>query len=354
MRLLITGACGFVGSVLARQFATQGDSVKVVGLDNLSRPGSERNRFELRKFGVDVIHGDLRLPEDVDDLPDVDWVIDAAAQPSVLAGLGGGTSSRRLMNHNLSSTINLLEFCKQRKAGFVLLSTSRVYNVSRLAALPVRSEKDGFIPDVTGVFPVGLTLQGVSEEFSTETPISLYGATKLASESLALEYGEAFHFPVWINRCGVLAGAGQFGRPDQGILAFWIQSYLQRRPMEYIGFEGRGLQVRDFFHPEDLLPLIRKQMSAPGDVTSRVFNVAGGPANALSLKQLSDWCEGQFGPHPVTANLVPRPYDIPWLVLDCARTAGTWGWQPVKGVHQILDEIAAHARSHPDWLELSR
>src|SRR5207247_9786355 len=62
---------------------------------------------------------------------------------------------------------------------------------------------------------------------STTPPVSLYGSTKLASEFIALEYGGAFGLPVWINRCGVLAGAGQFGTPDQGIFAFWINSYLR-------------------------------------------------------------------------------------------------------------------------------
>ncbi len=82
----------------------------------------------------------------------------------------------------------------------------------------------------------------MDETFSTAAPISLYGATKLASEALALEYGETFGFPVWINRCGVLAGAGQFGRPDQGILAYWINAYLRRQPLKYIGFGGRAIR----------------------------------------------------------------------------------------------------------------
>ncbi len=55
----------------------------------------------------------------------------------------------------------------------------------------------------------------------------MYGSTKLASEIVALEYGEAFGFPVWINRCGVLAGAGQFGTPDQGIFSYWINAHLR-------------------------------------------------------------------------------------------------------------------------------
>jgi maleate isomerase len=78
---------------------------------------------------------------------------------------------------------------------------------------------------------------------------------------LALEYGETFGFPVWIDRCGVLAGAGQFGQPAQGIFAWWIHRWVQRKPLKYIGFEGRGLQVRDCLHPADLAALLAHQLA---------------------------------------------------------------------------------------------
>ena len=79
--------------------------------------------------------------------------------------------------------------------------------------------------------------------FPPSAPVSLYGATKLASEALALEYGQAFGFPVIVNRCGVLAGGGQFGLAVQGIFSFWIRSYALRRRLKYIGFGGAGHQV---------------------------------------------------------------------------------------------------------------
>ncbi len=157
-----------------------------------------------------------------------DWVMDAAANPSVLAGVDGKTSSRQLVEHNLHGTINLLEYCRTCGAGFILLSTSRVYAIAPLAELKVKVVDQAFQPDTKVRLPRGISVSGVSEEFSTSAPVSLYGATKLASEALALEYGEAFGFPVWINRCGVLAGAGQFGRPDQGIFSFWINSWLRQ------------------------------------------------------------------------------------------------------------------------------
>src|SRR5690606_7732255 len=124
---------------------------------------------------------------------------------------------------------------------------------------------------------------GITEAFSTLAPLSLYGATKLASEALALEYGEAFDFPVFINRCGVLAGAGQFGRADQGIFAYWINAWLQRRPLKYIGFGGEGHQVRDCLHPRDLWPVLTKQFAGPKlDPADRVANFSGGSESAMS------------------------------------------------------------------------
>src|SRR5947209_6150576 len=130
MRILITGICGFTGSILARELPCHLEKLQVVGIDNLSRPGSERNRKLLRERQITVAHGDIRNISDLEGLPQVDWVLDAAANPSVLAGITAGTTSRQLMEHNLLGTINVLEFCKRQKSGLVLLSTSRVYSAA--------------------------------------------------------------------------------------------------------------------------------------------------------------------------------------------------------------------------------
>src|SRR5437773_6885629 len=125
MKILITGICGFVGQTLCRALQEQCDGLEIIGLDNLVRPGSERNRAGLAKCGIKFHHGDIRNASDLEMLPRVDWVIDAAANASVLAGVDGQTASRQLVEHNLGGTVNLLEHCKRHQAGFILLSTSR-------------------------------------------------------------------------------------------------------------------------------------------------------------------------------------------------------------------------------------
>ncbi len=355
MKILIAGICGFAGAALTRHLLLARSDVEIYGIDNLIRSGSELNRRELLSLGVSLIHGDIRMQSDFDSLPEVDWVIDAAANPSVLAGVDGKTSSRQLIEHNLYGTLNMLEFCKRHNAGFILLSTSRVYSIRPLAELEVEVLGQSFGIKSGIPLPDGLTMAGINEHFSTAPPVSLYGSTKLASETLALEYGDAFGFPVWINRCGVLAGAGQFGRADQGIFAYWINAYLRRKPLKYIGFGGHGFQVRDAMHPRDLVSILLRQMSSnsPSKDTIRIINLGGGIANSMSLRELSAWCEHRYGLHEIVCDPVPRQFDIPWLVMDYSKARNVWGWEPRTALDEILSEIAEHAERNPDWLGIS-
>src|ERR1043165_9362223 len=353
MRILVSGVCGFVGSTIANGLLANVSSREIVGIDNLSRGGSQVNLEPLRKRGIAFRHADLRCASDLESLGPVDWIIDAAANPSVLAGVDGSTSSRQLLEHNLYGTVNLLELAKKNRAGFTLLSTSRVYSVMALSEIPVIVKDGSFVADSDVALPLGASEHGIAETFSTAPPVSLYGASKLASESVALEYGGAFDFPVWINRCGVLAGAGQFGHAEQGIFSFWINAWLHKRPLKYIGFDGAGHQCRDCIHPRDLLPLLEKQFEGRDSKQTRIINLGGGVENAMSLAQLSRWCEGRFGSHQVSPDPAPRAFDVPWLVMDSRLAAKTWGWRPTTTLQSILEEIALHAEANPDWLELS-
>jgi CDP-paratose 2-epimerase len=351
VRILITGICGFVGFSIARYLREAAPDWTIFGIDNLSRPGSETNRLRLGKLGVGFLHGDVRSATDMMEMPPADFVIDAAANPSVLAGVDGKSSSRQIVEHNLHGTINILEFCKRHKAGFILLSTSRVYSIPLLARLPLKTVGDRFTLNPAEPLPEGISEKGVAEIFSTATPVSLYGCTKLCSEALALEYGATFQFPVYINRCGVIAGAGQFGRADQGIFSYWVHSWNCRKSLKYIGFGGQGLQVRDALHPLDVATLVEKQLRAPNHTPVRVLNISGGLSNSISLKELSDWCAKRLGAHSVASDTAERPFDIPWMILDSSLAEKIWGWKPQRTLTQMLDEIALHAEQNPEWLD---
>jgi CDP-paratose 2-epimerase len=351
MKILITGICGFVGSQLALALGERVKDAAIVGIDNLSRSGSEVNRARLESRGVQYYHGDLRMRSDIDALPACDWVIDAAANPSVLAGVDGHSSARQLGEHNLAGTLNVLEYCRTRRAGLVMLSTSRVYSIRDLSALPVCARERTFVLDAGGPLPPGVSEAGVSESFPVRQPISLYGATKLSSEIMAIEYGSTFQFPVWVNRCGNLAGAGQFGTAEQGFFSFWVHAHAGRLPLRYIGFGGHGYQVRDAFHPDDLAGLISLQMRRDPPIDA-IYNAGGGVDSAISIAQLTAWCDERFGKHEPEPDVRERPFDIPWMVMDARRAAAEFGWMPARSLPSILDEIASHAREHPEWLTL--
>jgi CDP-paratose 2-epimerase len=157
-----------------------------------------------------------------------------------------------------------------------------------------------------------------------------------------------------VDRCGVLAGAGQFGKADQGIFAFWLHSWREGRPLKYIGFDGQGHQVRDCLHPRDLARLVALQLQA-GDAADkpRLANVSGGVASACSLQQLSRWCRERWGVQAVASSPEPRPYDLPWVVLDHQRCSQVWDWSPQISLEAVLEEIASFAEANPDWIALS-
>jgi CDP-paratose 2-epimerase len=355
MKILITGICGFVGSSIACWLREHYPEYEIKGIDNLIRRGSQLNLDKLRNMGVQVEVGDIRHQPDIDRLGSVDWVIDAAALPSVLGGIAGHDTSHQVVDHNLIGTLRILEYCRANHAGLILLSTSRVYSIAACAALPLSESPSRFELNLSGRQSAEVSDAGLAENFSTTAPISIYGGTKLASEIMALEYSSAFNFPLWINRCGVIGGAGQFGRADQGIIAYWINSHLRRQPLRFIGFGGTGKQVRDCLHPHDLARLVVMQINRePNEAVPRIINVSGGAASAFSLLELHQWCDDRFGAHSVQSATALRPYDIPWIVLDFSSALRHWSWQPQIDRETIFAEVAQHARAHPEWLELTQ
>jgi CDP-paratose 2-epimerase len=228
-----------------------------------------------------------------------------------------------------------------------------VYSIEALARLPLSEGATRFEPDAAAAqsFPAGFSADGIAETFSTTPPLSLYGATKLASEVMALEYGADFNFPVWVNRCGVIGGPGQFGKADQGIFSFWVYSAVLNRPLAYIGFGGSGKQVRDCVLPEDVADLVLLQMKDPRRAGPRIFNVGGGAGGALSLRETTAICESFFGRSlAVLPSSDARPYDIAYYVSDTRRVRETWGWKPSTNGEAIVRDLCRWASENADYI----
>jgi len=103
MKIVLTGACGFAGSTIAGALLGARDGLEIVGLDNLSRPGSELNRTKLAKLGIKLLHLDIRNQSDVDALDRADWVCRGKSER---ARRRGGWTNKQPANHRAQSTWN--------------------------------------------------------------------------------------------------------------------------------------------------------------------------------------------------------------------------------------------------------
>ncbi|MBI4319058.1 MAG: NAD-dependent epimerase/dehydratase family protein [Chloroflexi bacterium] len=339
MRILITGGAGFVGSALACRFRRDG-AEEVHVLDNLRRRGSELNLPILKSEGVVFHHGDIRVRTDIEDVSGAfDLVVDAAAEPSVLAGINAHADY--LIQTNLLGTVNALEFARARGSSFLFISTSRVYSVAPLRELSLEETPTRVELTADQVLS-GASARGIAEEFPTHLARSLYGATKLASEMLVQEYVQAYGLKAVINRCGVIAGPGQFGKVDQGVFTLWVANHYFGKSLTYTGFGGTGKQVRDLLHPDDLFRLIRMQLDKPEAWTGAITNVGGGRQCSTSLLELTSLCREITGREvPIGKVAETKPVDIPLYVTDGAMAERSFGWVPQLGVKDIVEDIHA-------------
>src|SRR5262249_11777661 len=155
---------------------------------------------------------------------------------------------------------NCLEYARRHGSDFIFLSTSRVYSIDALRALPLDSNGSRFLLQ-GGPQQPGVSAAGISEAFSLRGHDSLYGTTKRAGDLLVEEYRAMYRLRTVINRCGVISGPWQMGKVDQGFVVLWLSRHLFGGPLAYIGFGGHGLQVRDVLHVDDLYDLIIRQLN---------------------------------------------------------------------------------------------
>jgi len=344
MKLLVTGGAGFVGSSLALALKSGNSGWNVTAFDNLKRRGSELSLPRLAEGGIRFVHGDIRVPSDFEAAGPFDLILECSAEPSVLAGLDG--SPAYVLDTNLGGTINCLEVARRNGAGFLFLSTSRIYPIGGLSQIPLREATTRF-EIASGANGPGLSARGVAEDFPLDGARSLYGATKLCSEILIAEYVAAYDLRAVVNRCGVLAGPWQMGRVDQGIVMHWASSHLFGWPLEYIGYGGAGKQVRDILHIDDLADLVRLQIPRLAELKGRTYGVGGGRACSVSLVELTELCAEAAGRRvPVTGVPETRTADVPLYLTDTGRVNSEFGWSPRRTPAGIVTDSVAWLRTH--------
>ncbi len=347
--VVITGGAGFVGSSLSLLFKKEFPGVHVIALDNLKRRGSELNLKRLLDNGVEFLHGDIRLSEDLSQIKGMDLLIDCAAEPSVLAGYN--SSPRYVLNTNLNGTVNSLELARKHKADVIFLSTSRVYPIKPLHGLQY-SENESRINIKDKQKVVGASSFGISEGFTLSGSRSLYGTTKLASEMLLQEYIDMYGVRGVINRCGVLTGPWQMGKVDQGVVVLWVAKHIFGGELSYIGFGGQGKQVRDILHVNDLFQLLKIQINDIKNHNGMVYNVGGGSDVSLSLSELTKYCQDITGNSiKISSNMTEREGDIPCYISDCRKVKASTGWEPKIKVEEIISDITIWIKDNAELLQ---
>ncbi len=335
--ILIAGGCGFVGSGMARQLKIKYPEYRIVALDNLHRRGAERNVPLLLEAGIHFVHGDIRNKSDLVFEERFDTIIDAAAEPSALAGISGPVDY--VIETNFNGTVNLLGLAVDHRADFIFLSTSRVYPVGLLEQLRISEGDTRFTLDPVQQLP-GCSVNGITEDFPLVGARTFYGSSKLAAELMIREFATFSGLKAVINRCGVIAGPGQMGKTDQGVVVLWMARHYWKKPLQYIGYGGTGKQVRDILHIDDLSRLVDMQIHRMDHFAGKLYNAGGGNTVSISLQELTRYCEFITGNRIEIAGIsANRPGDIPLYITDYGRLSAETGWHPEKKVNEILTDI---------------
>ena len=222
---------------------------------------------------------------------------------------------RYLIDTNLIGTLNCLNLVKKHNAKIIFLSSSRIYPFDKINIANYEIVNNSFSPkkNILG-FKKNL---GINENFETSGLKTFYGFTKFSSEELIKEYCYANDISYIINRCGVIAGPWQWGKIDQGFIVYWILCYLFKKKLNYIGYKGKGYQVRDVLNIKDIVKLIFYQSNSFKKFENDLFNIGGGSDNKISLFNLTKKKKEIFNFKKQINQIKETRYgDIPYYVSD--------------------------------------
>ena len=323
--VLIFGGAGFIGSNWAHRLLQSSD-VRVHIVDNLSRRGVEHNlrgvqRVALGSDRLRVTIGDIRNAALVESaVQSATEIYHFAAQVAVTSSVEDPQLDFEV---NAGGTLNILEAARKtgRKPFLLFTSTNKVYGRMQSGEL-VREKLRYTCPG----------WQGVSETQPLDF-YSPYGCSKGAADQYVRDYARIYGLPTVVFRMSCIAGPRQFGNEDQGWVAHFLYSALNGRPLKIY---GDGFQVRDVLCVEDLIKAFEAVRSHLATTAGQVYNVGGGPENAVSLLELMKHIEKLTGRTLRYQLEPPRPGDQLLYVTDYRKVKQHTGWQPHMNVRQIL------------------
>ena len=332
--ILITGGCGFIGCNLADRLAGRGNPVVI--LDNCVRAGARENAQWLKsRYGerITIVTGDVRDFVTVTEaVRCVSAVLHLAAQVAVTTSIERPADDFEV---NARGTLNVLEAVRLHNplAPVVFASTNKVYG--RLF------EGDAISSIGKRHVPANAAFAGGIAESAPLDFYSPYGCSKGTADQYVRDYARVFGLQTAVLRMSCIYGPRQFGTEDQG----WIAHFMLRAIRgEMITIYGDGLQVRDALHVSDAVRAWIGILDGIAGVKGEVFNLGGGPENAVSLLELIEMIGAMRGRRPDVKFSEGRPGDQHWYVsrLDAIRSA--IAWEPRVGLDDGLASLVA-------WLE---
>jgi CDP-paratose 2-epimerase len=340
--ILITGGAGFIGSNLADRLAGEGHRIRI--LDALSRPGTERNLAWLQSShgsAIEFVHADIRdEPEVLRAAADVQAVFHLAAQVAVTTSMA---DPREDFGINIAGTLHLLDALRKRGAKedrgtpLIFASTNKVYG--DLIDLDFALEDDAYVPTDAAIRAHGI---GEARPLDFHTP---YGCSKGAADQYVLDYARSFGVPTAVLRMSCIYGHRQMGTEDQGWVAHFLIRALEGKP---ITLYGDGHQVRDILDVSNAVDAYVRAWQRIDTVAGRAFNLGGGPANAISLRQLLGYIGDLTGRDVDVTYSDWRAGDQRYFVADTRAAQSALGLAPKvdwrEGVANLARWLASERR----------
>ena len=354
---VVTGSAGLIGSETARHFA--GTGMRVVGIDNDMRKyffGAEASTEWMREQLISTLPSyehhdtDIRDQEGIEEIfrtfgSDITLVVHTAAQPS------HDWAAREPLTDfsvNAQGTLNILEATRRfsPEAAFIFTSTNKVYG-DQPNSLPLVEQETRWELDSRHKF----SKQGITEEMSIDQCVhSVFGASKVAADTMVQEYGRYFGMKTVCFRAGCVTGPYHSGAQLHGFLAYLMRCNVSGAKYKVLGYKAK--QVRDNIHSSDLVRAFDCFFRNPK--SGEVYNIGGSRFSSCSMHEAIRMCEAISG-QPMNWEYVAtnRIGDHIWWISDISKFQAAYPEYKLRyDVKAILQEI--HAENHTRWSSVLR